>query len=226
MRIILGSLIRRKGERAQLSNVFHTPICRLAPRSPARRPLRSRHMGRAFDLWVPQEKLNSAEIAGSANIRFALVRRSEWVPKTWDPVQFSRSTPRSVSISAWISTHRRGGRRIRNRLASSVDFVCRRHRASVRSSRPHGLPGLSLTHRCAVEGDTIRSDILDFEGDNIASAQLAIDRKVEHRQIAYSVFNSELAVSSRHVRANGGFAPINLPLFHGTRAEMLGVAAA
>jgi hypothetical protein len=36
-------------------------------------------------------------------------------------------------------------------------------------------------------------DILDFQSNNIAAAELAVDRKIEHGEIAHSVLQLQLA---------------------------------
>jgi hypothetical protein len=51
-----------------------------------------------------------------------------------------------------------------------------------------GLPGLLLTDRGAMGGISIGRDIPDLQSNNIASTELAIDRQIEHCQIACSTF--------------------------------------
>src|ERR1043166_6759834 len=48
---------------------------------------------------------------------------------------------------------------------------------------PDGLSGLLLPHCRAIDDITPGSNIFDFQSDDIASAQLAIDGEIEHRQI-------------------------------------------
>src|ERR1700674_35052 len=45
-------------------------------------------------------------------------------------------------------------------------------------------PGLLLAHRRPLNGVAERGNVLDLEGDNIATAQLAVDRHIEHRHVA------------------------------------------
>src|SRR5262249_9610144 len=51
------------------------------------------------------------------------------------------------------------------------------------------LPCLLLTHGCPLNCVSIRSNVFDLDGDNIAATQLAIDGEIEHCQIAAATFN-------------------------------------
>ena len=52
--------------------------------------------------------------------------------------------------------------------------------------------GLLLADRCSVDRISMRRNVLDFERHNIATAQLAVDRQIEHRQIADASLDLEL----------------------------------
>jgi hypothetical protein len=61
-------------------------------------------------------------------------------------------------------------------------------------------------------------DVFDPNGDDIAAAKLAVDRQIEHRQVASAAFDLEFRPDrpdmfgqQRRLRATG------FPLFHGTR---------
>jgi hypothetical protein len=56
---------------------------------------------------------------------------------------------------------------------------------------PHRHAGLFLAHRGPLDGVTVRRDVLYLEGDDIAPSQLAVDRQIEHRQVALAVRNLE-----------------------------------
>src|ERR1700730_6026391 len=45
-------------------------------------------------------------------------------------------------------------------------------------------PGLLLADRCTGGRISMRRNVLDLERDDIATTQLAVDRQIEHRQIA------------------------------------------
>ncbi|MGO9428298.1 hypothetical protein [Rhodoblastus sp.] len=77
-------------------------------------------------------------------------------------------------------------------LAGCLDVIVDSIACRFAQLEPHGLAGLSLTHGGAVKGDAIRGDILNFKRDNVAAPQLAVDRKVEHGQVACSTFDLEL----------------------------------
>jgi hypothetical protein len=61
------------------------------------------------------------------------------------------------------------------------------------------------------------SDVLDLEGDEIAASKFAIDGQIEHRQVARLSLDLQLGPDRPEFGRSGGFAPISLPLFKGTR---------
>jgi len=61
-----------------------------------------------------------------------------------------------------------------------------------RQLEPYGLPRLSLSNRGAIDCISTRSDILNLEGDDIATAQLTIDSQIEHCQITHPVLYLQL----------------------------------
>jgi hypothetical protein len=52
-------------------------------------------------------------------------------------------------------------------------------------------PGLSLTHRRSVNCVTIGRNIIDPNGDDVATPQLTVDGKIEHRQVAFTPLRLE-----------------------------------
>ena len=54
------------------------------------------------------------------------------------------------------------------------------------------LAGLLLADRCALDGVSMRSNVLEFESDDIATAQFAIDSEIEQRQVALTICQLEL----------------------------------
>ena len=46
----------------------------------------------------------------------------------------------------------------------------------LRQFKPDRAPGLSLAHGRPIHGVAVRRNIIDLYGDNVATAQLAIDR--------------------------------------------------
>jgi hypothetical protein len=57
---------------------------------------------------------------------------------------------------------------------------------------PNRLTGLFLPNRRPIEGVTTGGNILDPEGDNIATAQFTIDGKIEHGQVSRLCSDLEL----------------------------------
>jgi hypothetical protein len=49
-----------------------------------------------------------------------------------------------------------------------------------------------LSDRCAIRRVSAGSDILDADGDDVAAAKLAVDRQVEHGEVASPAFDLEL----------------------------------
>jgi hypothetical protein len=54
------------------------------------------------------------------------------------------------------------------------------------------MSGFPLTDGSAINGDPMRSHILDLEADDIAASELAVDGKIEHGKIAGVVTLSEI----------------------------------
>jgi hypothetical protein len=48
-----------------------------------------------------------------------------------------------------------------------------------------------LSDRCAIGCVPAGSDILDPHGDDITTAKLAVDRQIEHREVASAPFDLE-----------------------------------
>jgi hypothetical protein len=49
-----------------------------------------------------------------------------------------------------------------------------------------------LSNRCAIRHVAGGGYILDPDGDDVTTAQLAVDRQIEHREVANSAFDLEL----------------------------------
>jgi hypothetical protein len=51
--------------------------------------------------------------------------------------------------------------------------------------------GLLLTYSCSIRSVSACGDIVDFDRHDIAAAKLAIDRQIEHGEVADATFNLE-----------------------------------
>jgi hypothetical protein len=60
-------------------------------------------------------------------------------------------------------------------LAGGFDMGVDRLTGMLGQFEPDGLPGLPLAHYRAVDGLSMRSDVLDLQADHVATAQLAVD---------------------------------------------------
>jgi hypothetical protein len=58
---------------------------------------------------------------------------------------------------------------------------------------------LSLTHRRTVDGNTLRSYVIHRQVDDIAPSQLAIDREIEHREVAHSPLDLQFCADGPNV---------------------------
>jgi hypothetical protein len=75
-----------------------------------------------------------------------------------------------------------------------------------------------LSDRCPIRRVPAGGDILDPDGDDITTAKLAVDRQIEHGEVASAAFDLEFRPDRPDVLGrSGGFAPVSFPLFHGTR---------
>src|ERR1700730_551172 len=87
---------------------------------------------------------------------------------------------------------------------------------------PNELPGLLQSDRGQIDRISARRNILDFEGDDIAATQFAVDRQIEHRQVARPSPDLQLGRDRPDVFwPSGGFAPITLLLFQDTRPDFV-----
>jgi hypothetical protein len=88
---------------------------------------------------------------------------------------------------------------------------------------PDGLPGLPLAHNRAVDGLSMRSNVLDLQADHVATAQLAVDRQVEYRQVACSPLDLELGPDRPDVlRSEWRLRSDQLALIPGCRLRLRG----
>jgi hypothetical protein len=62
--------------------------------------------------------------------------------------------------------------------------------------KPHRPPGLFLTNGRPIDGISIRSDVLDLQGDEIAASEFAVDCQIEYCQITRSLLDLELGPDS------------------------------
>jgi len=58
--------------------------------------------------------------------------------------------------------------------------------------KSNGPPSFLLSNRCAIRRIAGGGDILDPDGNDITAAKLAVDRQIEHREVASAAFNPEL----------------------------------
>jgi len=88
---------------------------------------------------------------------------------------------------------------------------------------PYRSAGLLLADRRTLNGVSVWGNVLDFESDDIATTQLAIDGEIEQRQVALAVCHLKLsAIDQTCFGRSGGLAPVNLPLFQGVRLDVAG----
>ena len=76
-------------------------------------------------------------------------------------------------------------------LTGRPDVVIHRLASRFRQFKTDRSSGLSLAHGRPVGTIAIRGDILDFESDDIAASQFAVDGQIEQCQIAGSLLDLE-----------------------------------
>jgi hypothetical protein len=77
---------------------------------------------------------------------------------------------------------------------------------------------LALADRRTIERITIRRHVFDADSNNVAAAELAIDRQVEQGEIPFQPLYMQFCSDRPHMaRPQWRLAPMSLPLFHGAR---------
>src|SRR5262249_8275205 len=93
---------------------------------------------------------------------------------------------------------------------------------SPRSARSGPADPFPLADSSSVERVPVGRHIIHAERHEVATTQLAVDRKIEHGQVARAGLQLQLGPDRPHVPGrNGGFGPVSLPLF---QAGRLGLA--
>jgi len=94
--------------------------------------------------------------------------------------------------------------------------------AQFKSDRP---PSFLLSNRCAIRRVAAGGDILDPDSDDVTAAKLAVDRQmnIARSRVRPSIW-SFVRIDQTCFGRSGGFAPVSLPLFQGTRFASVGVA--
>jgi hypothetical protein len=80
---------------------------------------------------------------------------------------------------------------------------------------PDRTSGFPLSDAGVSDRNAVRGNILDFDADHVAAAELA--RLNMARSLARPSTLSFERIDQTCLRSNGGLAPINFPLFHGAR---------
>jgi hypothetical protein len=93
--------------------------------------------------------------------------------------------------------------------------VRKQPREYARNLKADGPASLPLAHQRTRRCDALRRDILDRERQDIAAAQLAVDREIEEGEVARSAIGLQLRADRPDMTClgrSGGFAPMRLPL--------------
>jgi hypothetical protein len=126
---------------------------------------------------------------------------------------------------AWPA--RRSEQKVAGLSVRGADLVIDRLPRVFGHLEPHRHAGLFLARRCALDGVSVRRNVFHLEGDDIATAQLAVDCQIEHRQVATCGLRSGLSgvpiasvVSSGH--GVGAPAPPPWPASRDGRTILMG----
>src|SRR5271163_4690396 len=108
--------------------------------------------------------------------------RTEKTPVEPNPVYPVADETRILSDRegpAWLTL--RGKKKISSLAVCHAEVVIERLPGLFSELKPHRPAGLLLADRRAIDGVSVRGDVLDFESDYIATTQLAVDGEVEQR---------------------------------------------
>jgi len=140
------------------------------------------------DLSVAQKQLNRAQIAGTAVDQRRLGSAERVCPEeariqtdTIDPFGDQAGVvPRRHRLDTATAREEEFSRLLPGALEVCVNgFAC-----LLRQLELDRYPRLSLSVRRAIDGMAVRSDVFDPQVDDIAAPELAVDRQIEHREIA------------------------------------------
>jgi hypothetical protein len=121
-------------------------------------------------------------------MRLALVLRSECVPKRVEssPILVLACSKRLL----WILTARE--EKFSGFSSECFQVIIDCLARLLGHFKPDRLTRFLLPHRGTFNRIPIRGDVLDFEGNQIAAAELAIDRHVEHSEVAQTSLDLQL----------------------------------
>ena len=144
----------------------------------------------ALYLGVTKQKLDGAQIPGAAVDQRRLrspqsvcaVQMRVW-PYADKPIGHKSSILARCHASPRLWSRKKELARLLVRLV--VDGLAR----MLGQLKSNWSPGLSLTHRCSIDGVTIGSNIIDPDGDYVAAPQFTVDGKIEHRQVTSTQLN-------------------------------------
>jgi hypothetical protein len=107
-------------------------------------------------------------------------------------------------------------------LAGFLQEVVNRLPGLIRQFELDGSPRHLLPDGRTIDRIAIRSDIFDPQGDDVATTQLAVDRKVEKGKVGVRLsIRSRVRIDQTWFGRSGGLAPISLPLFQGVRRALV-----
>lgn len=127
----------------------------------------------------------------------ALVRRSECVPKNLgsNPIlaihpDTSRAYCRVCHAPIAVTTACE--QELAGLLTGGLDVLIDRLPGLFGQLEPDGMSGFPLADGGTINGDPVRSHILNLEADDIAASELTVDGKIEHGKIACSALDLQL----------------------------------
>jgi hypothetical protein len=88
-----------------------------------------------------------------------------------------------------VGTTTAGEQEFAGPLAGRLQIVVDRLAGLFAQFKSDGPTGFLLSDRCAIRRIPTGSDILDPDGDDITAAKLAVDRQIEHGEIASAAFD-------------------------------------
>ena len=152
----------------------------------------------AFDLRMSEQKLHRSEIPGASVDQYCL-RASQrmrtelgWIePDACDPLLNQTGIlPRGQpALGVVTSTSKQ---ELASLATGQSQILVDRHPRLVSEFEPNRPASLLLADGCTIHRIAAGRDVIDTDGDNVATAQLAVDRQVEEGEIPFLPLDLQL----------------------------------
>ncbi len=146
---------------------------------------------------MPKEKLNGPEIFGPSVNQGGLCAPQRMGPKqprgqsgAPDLLRNKSSILAGRHTGLWPTTTRE--QELAGSFVAGLQIIIDGLAGLLAQFESDGPTSFLLSNGCAIRRVAAGGDILDPYGDDVAAAKLAVDRQIEHREVANSAFDLEL----------------------------------